>query len=110
MIEILSITLRTLSYGKYGIFLIMGNAGIILSTVVDGFNFERGFVSGGAILILSRGAMSRTSNLEARVLLRNVGVQRLSDVYQCYTLQLCEYIYIYIYMYTYKEINKQTNK
>ena len=33
MIEILSITLRTLNYGIHGIFLIMGNAGFISSTV-----------------------------------------------------------------------------
>ena len=31
--KILSITLRTLNYGNYGIFLIMGNAGFISSTV-----------------------------------------------------------------------------
>ena len=34
MIEILSITLRTLNYGNYGIFLLMGHAGFISSTVV----------------------------------------------------------------------------
>ena len=33
MIEILCITLRTLNYGNYGIFLIMGNAGFISSGV-----------------------------------------------------------------------------
>ena len=33
MIEILSMTLRTLNYGNYGIFLIMGNAGCISSAV-----------------------------------------------------------------------------
>ena len=34
MIYILSITLRTLNYGNYGIFLVMGNAGFVSSTVV----------------------------------------------------------------------------
>ena len=33
MIKILSMTLSTLNYGNYGIFLIMGNAGLIPSTV-----------------------------------------------------------------------------
>ena len=33
MIEILCITLRTLNYGNYGIFLIRGHAGFISSTV-----------------------------------------------------------------------------
>ena len=33
MIYILSITLRALNYGNYGIFLFMGNAGFISSTV-----------------------------------------------------------------------------
>ena len=33
MIEILSITLRTLNHGNSGLFLIMGNAGFISSTV-----------------------------------------------------------------------------
>ena len=36
MIEILSSTLRALNYGRYGIFLIMGNAGFISSTVTIG--------------------------------------------------------------------------
>ena len=34
MIEILQITLRTLIYGNYGIFLIMGNAGFLSSKVL----------------------------------------------------------------------------
>ena len=39
MIEVLSIALRTLSYGNYGILLILNNAGLISSTV--GFRVER---------------------------------------------------------------------
>ena len=37
MIEILSITftVRTLNYGNYGLFLMMGNAGFLSSTVVS---------------------------------------------------------------------------
>ena len=38
MIEILGITIvGTLNYGNYGIFLIMGNAGFISSTVLPAF-------------------------------------------------------------------------
>ena len=36
-------TLRTLNYGNYGIFLIMGHAGFCPSTVVEGISsFDRG--------------------------------------------------------------------
>ena len=34
MIQVLSMTLRTLNYGNYGMFLTMGNAGLISSIVV----------------------------------------------------------------------------
>ena len=34
------ITLKTLDYGNYGIFLIMGNAGFIPSTVARGLGFR----------------------------------------------------------------------
>ena len=34
MIKVLSIVLRTLNYGNYGIFLIMGNAGFIINRII----------------------------------------------------------------------------
>ena len=37
-------TLRTLNYGKYGIFLIMGNAGFCPSTVVGVLGEIRGYL------------------------------------------------------------------
>ena len=38
------ITLRTLEYGNYGIFLVMGNAGSVSSTVRGPFRGDRRFV------------------------------------------------------------------
>ena len=45
-------TLRTLNYGNYGIFLIMGNAGFCPSTVWGLEQVERGFEAFSGIMVL----------------------------------------------------------